>query len=252
MPVFVFLALWLVGVPVWAFGSLCGTYDVENTHPEDLRTNLVLKCMHRGDSLFLDGVIDMELIFELDQFAEAPIRYLYLNSTGGKVDNAFRVAEFIRENQITTVLRPGAQCMSACTLLFQAGQQRIAHPSATLMYHSTRFLQQSQETRNFVRQCVRHPTPECDTFIGERRTLLQESTNQLFALYEEYGATDALYNDYQELPEVDEWIDQGNYLKMKNWYMTPDEALAYAIPTEVTCEGEAAWPYFSARCSRDQ
>ena len=84
-------------------GSLCGTYDVWTTHPDDLRSKFVMNCMHNGDILFLDGPIDVELIFELDQWAQIPIKTIYLNSTGGKVEDAFEVAEFIRKNKITTI-----------------------------------------------------------------------------------------------------------------------------------------------------
>ncbi len=233
----------------WSFGSLCGTYDVENTHPDEVRTNMILRCMHVGSDLYLDGSIDVELIFELTQFSPEPVRRIFLNSTGGKVDDAIEVAEYIRANNITTVLRPGAKCMSACTLLFQAGTERIAHPSAQLMYHSARnpFLQ--RESRDLLIACETSLTPECEELISERTAALQASTDELFHRYVLYGASPLLYEDYKIKDHDPNWISQGNFLRIENWYMTPEEAWQYDIPTRISCETSNAWNYTFDSCN---
>jgi ATP-dependent protease ClpP protease subunit len=230
-------------IKLMAMGSLCGSYDVHKTHPKDLGTTLILQCMHQGDALYIDGLIEPELIFELEIQAPQPIKKIYLNSVGGRVEAAFEIAEWIRDNQITTIIRPGAQCLSACTLLFQAGTERIAHPHSTLMYHSTRFIRQSQQIKDSVYECLQSPNEECETFIAQQRAQLQASTDALFDLYIFYGVTEGFYEEYQQMPLVDDWVEKGNYLRRPNWFMSPLEAQVYNITTQVSEEPFSEFQY---------
>jgi hypothetical protein len=47
---------------------------------------------------------------------------LFLDSKGGDVKDAFRIARFISEKGITTVVDRNAQCLSACAFIFMAGR----------------------------------------------------------------------------------------------------------------------------------
>lgn len=211
--------------------SLCGQYDVFNTHPDELRTELVIRCMHLDDSLYVDGPIDSELIFELDHNRQKPLKYLFLNSFGGRVSEALKLAEFIRSNNIITILRKGAKCFSACTLLFQAGVERLADPKALLMFHSARYLFESEETKMRLQNCEVDPKPKCLRVIAQKRSELTESTNQLFAAYQLYGMSSAFFQDYHNLATDPLWYEKGNYLKKSDWFLSPLEAMGYNIVT---------------------
>jgi len=48
---------------------------------------------------------------------------------------AFKIAEFIRKNNLKTYVGEYQICASACTVIFQAGIIRVAHETAVFMYH---------------------------------------------------------------------------------------------------------------------
>lgn len=60
---------------------------------------------------------------------------IHLYSSGGKLRQALAIAEYIRKNKIETYVGEQGKCYSACTVIFQAGVKRIAHKTATFMYH---------------------------------------------------------------------------------------------------------------------
>jgi len=55
---------------------------------------------------------------------EAPYRPLCLNSPGGSLGEAIRIAQFVYENSISTVLPPNSVCQSACSWIFMLGHER--------------------------------------------------------------------------------------------------------------------------------
>ena len=67
-----------------------------------------------------------------------PDRYdrIELNSYGGSLRAARRIAWFIRINGLATHISNFGYCASACVLIFQAGERRTAGEKAILMLHS--------------------------------------------------------------------------------------------------------------------
>ena len=63
------------------------------------------------------------------------IKTVELNSPGGYVVPAEKIAKKIREKGLTTRVREGGWCFSACVLLFQSGVKRIAHNVSIFMLH---------------------------------------------------------------------------------------------------------------------
>jgi hypothetical protein len=221
-----------------AQGSVCHNYDVAGTHPEDLRVSLVIKCMRRGSDFYLDGMIDENLIFEINHFAEVPIRRLFLNSGGGKVEETFRVAEFIRVQNITTIVRSGAICKSACTLLFQAGVSRYAAQNSLFMYHGVRDPFLPRKRVKEIRECWQNPNDECLAPIERRYGELLELTQALFDLYESYGASSALRQTYWSQEEVSDWWNDGNYLRIQDWEISGEQAMEFNIVTDIIPSSE--------------
>ena len=213
--------------------SICGSYDILNTHPDEVRTSLVPKCMRQGHDFYLDGLIDDDLFLEITS-NETEIKTLHLNSNGGRVTAVIQIAEFIREKKINTVIRKEAHCMSACTLLFQAGIKRTAHKEAQLMYHGARYPYQRPSVIKSVKECLDLPNKSCLSFIEKKRQRLHRKTEELFYLYTVYGATEELYEEYLTKGEDPHWIENGNYIQIENWHLRPLKALRYNIPTEVS------------------
>lgn len=217
-----------------AFVTSCINYDVLRAHPDDLRVPLFIKCMRQGSNLWIDGGIDPYLIDELRVFSEEPIRTIYLNSGGGLVKDAFELAQFIRDNSITTVVREHATCASACTLLFQAGVERIAHKKARFMYHSARFSMISGNEKKKIQECLQKPQANpCHMEIQTKKEGLLETTKRMFAKMEEYGAQHKLQQDYFSMPKDPAWWESGNYLAIQDWWIQGGTLKHYGVVTEL-------------------
>ena len=82
----------------------------------------------KGDSATLTGVIEPGAYVTLREFLaeprKIPLRVLYLNSPGGKVDDATFMARDIRKAGLITAVDGNTPCRSACTMLFAAGVRR--------------------------------------------------------------------------------------------------------------------------------
>jgi hypothetical protein len=67
-------------------------------------------------------------------FAGAPeLRVVHLNSTGGRVGEAIKLASLIRERGVATY--SAVSCVSACTVVFAAGRERYLRDGARLGFH---------------------------------------------------------------------------------------------------------------------
>jgi hypothetical protein len=89
------------------------------------------------------GVIGTRWSAEVD--SEPPYRPLCLNSPGGSLGEAIRIAQFVYDNSITTVLPPDSTCQSACSWIFMLGNaeggeagrpSRRMHYTARLSIHA--------------------------------------------------------------------------------------------------------------------
>jgi hypothetical protein len=67
----------------------------------------------------------------------APIVFLYLDSPGGNVVEAARIADTITKNNIQTVVGGKARCISACVLAFAGGTTRWFTETSSIGVHST-------------------------------------------------------------------------------------------------------------------
>jgi len=85
--------------------------------------------------VYIYGRIDPALVERVITLDPTKIKRIELNSVGGKLFAAFKIAEFIRKNNLKTYVGEYQICASACTVIFQAGIIRVAHETATFMYH---------------------------------------------------------------------------------------------------------------------
>ena len=85
--------------------------------------------------VYIYGWIGPDLAEQIISMNPTKIKRIELNSGGGKLNAAFKIAKFIRKNNLKTYVGEYQICASACTVIFQSGTIRIAHETATFMYH---------------------------------------------------------------------------------------------------------------------
>ena len=85
--------------------------------------------------VYIIGRIDPDLVERIISLDPTKIKRIDLSSGGGKLFAAFKIAEFVRKNNLKTYVGRNQVCASACTVIFQAGTIRTAHENAVFMYH---------------------------------------------------------------------------------------------------------------------
>ena len=63
------------------------------------------------------------------------VKTVALDSPGGSVDEALRIAGLIKDAGYSTSVAAGAICASSCPLVFAAGKARIASPTSAIGVH---------------------------------------------------------------------------------------------------------------------
>jgi hypothetical protein len=90
------------------------------------------------DLVFLDGEIEpgdaqsLRNVIKRSNDANRLVSAIRLNSPGGNLGEGARLADMIRYGHIPTVVPAGAQCASACFLVFAAGPEKYASYSANV------------------------------------------------------------------------------------------------------------------------
>jgi hypothetical protein len=89
--------------------------------------------------LELEGAMGFGVSREIERVLEQhpQIRQLRLNSIGGRIGEAKRLAELIAERRLATATT--THCLSACVLVFAASTERVMAPAARLGFHQPAF-----------------------------------------------------------------------------------------------------------------
>lgn len=92
-----------------------------------------------GQTLEFSGGITFGVTRELERFfnAMAGVRTVRLNSSGGRILEAQKMSDLIRSRNLTTLV--AADCLSACTIVFLGGKERLVFPAARLGFHQPAF-----------------------------------------------------------------------------------------------------------------
>lgn len=86
--------------------------------------------------LIVGPVEDFRLIEVLIEAPES-VKTLVLHVSGGRGDLAIELAEIVRARQWVTYVP--YSCISACTMIFQGGEERVAAPTALFEFHYIRW-----------------------------------------------------------------------------------------------------------------
>ena len=89
-------------------------------------------------AILLMGSIDDERILYFFEQLPDSVHTVSLESVGGKADIAMKIAQIIRDRKLRTYVY--VQCISACTLMFQGGVDRVVSDDETyFVYHYIRW-----------------------------------------------------------------------------------------------------------------
>jgi hypothetical protein len=103
-----------------------------------------IRVMNNGTEAEIAGGIKFGLAREFETVLKASnrIHVVHLDSPGGRIGEAAKVNALIRQKGLDTYVE--SKCLSACTLVFVAGRQRILKKGARLGFHRGSFAGEDQ------------------------------------------------------------------------------------------------------------
>jgi len=103
-----------------------------------------------GKTLEVKGPLSAGVADRLDEVLKSAsgVQTVLLDSDGGRIFEALRMADLIRERGLDT--RVEQNCASACTLILLAGKERSAHKFAQIGFHQPDFPGLSDEEKNGI------------------------------------------------------------------------------------------------------
>lgn len=188
--------------------------------------SMIPKCRVEGDIFYLEGMITSDMVFEL-KFLHSHVKVLELNSYGGLVKDAYELAAWIRERGLVTRVRKGARCASACTLLFQAGVQREAHPESKFLYHGARL--GSEWLSNWFDFRYQFGRERALKFLAQQFDEVGQETISFFDQLVEYGMDPKFIRWYQEQPEETNWFERGNFTRKQDVIISANELKQWGV-----------------------
>jgi hypothetical protein len=92
-----------------------------------------------GQVLEFSGGITFGVAKELEEFlgAMGNLKTVRLNSVGGRILEAQQMSDLIRAHALSTYV--AQDCLSACTIVFLGGKERLISPAARLGFHQPMF-----------------------------------------------------------------------------------------------------------------
>lgn len=194
---------------------------------EELSLNEENCYYHQGD-LYVLGEFGQKA---LNSIKSETIHTIFLFSPGGSTSTALSAAKLIRDKEIQTAVLKDGQCNSSCTLVFQAGTRRIAHPTAKFMYHcvGSRFLylifsQNCGEDLNSLSTQCQKDLEE----LQESATIGSERHFQHYKQFDGQGLWEMLMNSSDD----SDWFESGNFCR-KKVILTAEETMDYNVVQEL-------------------
>jgi hypothetical protein len=129
--------LFLYGSFAYSLPNLLATLQI--AFGNDPTPRHVLRLQNGGTEVALSGGFDFGTAADLKRLLDASpaVRTVDLASTGGRVAEAFHVAELIQQHGLATLT--ARLCASACTVAFVAGNPRYLAPTGKLGFHRFSF-----------------------------------------------------------------------------------------------------------------
>ncbi|HET9274326.1 MAG TPA: hypothetical protein VFO09_08675, partial [Methyloceanibacter sp.] len=126
----------VLGIAAGTVGVVAGVWDITRSLAAIRDPDLAEYTIERvGDTdLVFTGAINDESVDDIIMALEgSPIEILRVNSLGGLMPPAMRLARHIRENQLMVMAEE--ECSSACVMLLAASPQAALWPGPTVTFH---------------------------------------------------------------------------------------------------------------------
>ena len=217
-----FFALLLSGVTL-AQETICHKFNKINPAQEPASGP---RCRVIGDTFYFEGAVTEDLFYELRDYHPG-IRHLELNSYGGLVEAGYKIAALVRERELTTNVRKNAKCASACTLIFQAGVKRTAHPSVRFLYHGARL--SNLWVSDWVNDRLTVGREKSRDILAQQFQEVLAETRKFFSLMISYGMDPRFVDYYQGLPVASNWFSDGNFTRTENLIISSPRLIEYGI-----------------------
>jgi ATP-dependent protease ClpP protease subunit len=109
--------------------------------------NYSFRVLRDGAELELSGGITFGALKEFKRFVEAmsALKTVHLNSPGGRIEEAQRIGDLIKERELDTYVADS--CLSACTIIFLSGKNRFVAQNAKIGFHQPNFAGLTDEER---------------------------------------------------------------------------------------------------------
>jgi hypothetical protein len=108
------------------------------------------RVLHDGRELEFSGGITFGAAKEFERFlgAMGGVQLVHLNSIGGRILEAQHIGNLIRSRNLSTYV--SHQCLSACTIIFLSGRERLITAQARIGFHQPDIPGLSQEGRREI------------------------------------------------------------------------------------------------------
>lgn len=196
-----------------------------------------------GDVLYIKGYLDSHVydFISYEAVALKKVRVVELNSFGGNARWSMDVANKLKALNITTRLKKGSVCASACTYLFSAGVTREAEAGTWFGVHGARL--GAGYTTTFMGVCFVDLDDDssqfmpnkkgCQDFLKNWYVVAMQMTNDAFDLMESNGVSPEMRKTYFEMPDDPAWPGEMNVIRKPNWTLTAEEAVKFNFVTDL-------------------
>ncbi len=222
----IFLLVLGVSDSVFAQETICHKYVQINPTQEP---SMGPRCRVVGDVFYLDGMVGDEMFYELRDHAPHA-KVIELNSYGGLVEPAYKIAELVRARGMHTNVRKGAKCASACTLIYQAGVRRTAYPLTRFLYHGARL--SNAWVEHWLETRLEKGREKAREELALQFIEVKAETEKFFQQIIAYGAAPALVEKYRGLPIATDWFEDGNFTRTQDWIVRSTQLVNYNVVQE--------------------
>ncbi len=128
-----------------------------------------IRVMNNGSEAEIAGGIKFGLSSDFEKVLNASrgVRLVHLDSVGGRIGEGQKLNELIKSRGLDTYV--DLKCLSACTLAFVAGRQRILKRGAKLGFHRASFAGEDQVDGSLERS-IYAAAGVSDTFVERAMT----------------------------------------------------------------------------------
>jgi hypothetical protein len=176
------------------------------------------RVLRDGRELEFSGGIPFGAADDFQRFIDAmgSVKLIHLNSDGGRISEAQSIAQIIQKRRLDTYV--ANRCMSACTIIFLSGRERLISARGRLGFHQPDFPGMTAEERR-------------DAIAIEERRLRQLGLSAEFA----HKANQAAPSDMW-IPPVPVLLKEGVVTQVVNSFDYALSGLGQTIPTRSELE----------------